>query len=100
MVRLLKNAEFRDKFIRRFAYHLNEVWTEENVIGRIDYFQQLLQADMAKECARWGTEVDKWESNLQDLRTFATKRTDYILKYVQEFFDLTDQQMRDYGFEV
>ena len=59
-----------------------------------------LQADMAKECGRWGSSVEQWEQNLQDMRIFAGKRTGYLLTYIQEFFSLSDQQMRDYGFEV
>ncbi len=98
--RLLKNSEYRDNFIRRIAYQVNTVWNEETVIERIDYFQELLQPDMAKECRRWGGKVSTWESNVEYLRKFARLRNDYFIPDIQNFFGLTDQQMRDYGFEV
>ncbi len=100
IIKLLKNPEFRDNFIRRIAYQVNTVWNEEVVVQRIDYFQDLLQADMAKECRRWGGSVSTWEKYVENLRNFARKRNDYFIPDVQAFFGLTDQQMRDYGFEV
>lgn len=100
VVKLLKNAEYRDQFIRRIAYQVNTVWNEEVVIARIDEFQALLQADMAKECRRWGGSVSSWKNHVEKLRDFARKRNDYFIPDIKAFFGLTNQQMRDYGFEV
>ena len=100
VIKLLKNPEFRDNFIRRIAYQVNTVWNEEVVVDRIDYFYDLLKDDMAKECQRWGTKVSTWEYYVETLRSFARKRNSYFIPDVQSFFGLTDQQMRDYGFEV
>lgn len=100
IVKLIKNPEFRDIFIRRIAYQVNTVWNEKVVVDRIDYFQDLLQADMAKECRRWGGSVSGWEKQVEGLRNFARKRNSYFIPDVKAFFGLTDQQMRDYGFEV
>lgn len=100
LIRLMKNKTFKETFLRRMAWVVNNVWTEENVVARVDEFQAMLQKDMAKECARWGGSVKKWESNLQDLRDFAAKRTSYFLKDVQDCFGLSKAKMRSYGFEV
>lgn len=100
VVKLLKNSEYRDQFIRRIAYQVNTVWNEEVVVARIDYFHDLLAADMAKECGRWGGSVSSWENRLEKLRDFARKRNSYFIPDVKAFFGLTDQQMRAYGFEV
>lgn len=98
--RLLKNPEYRENFIRRVAYQVNTVWNEEVVVDRIDYFQQLLQPDMEKEIRRWGGKVSTWEANVEALRKFARNRNKYFIPDIQAFFGLSDQQMRDYGFEV
>ena len=100
VIKLLKNPEYRDNFIRRIAYQVNTVWNEEVVVDRIDYFYDLLKDDMEKECRRWGTKVSTWEYYVETLRSFARKRNSYFIPDVQSFFGLTDQQMRDYGFEV
>lgn len=100
VVKLLKNHEYKDKFIRRIAYQVNTVWNEEVVIDRIDDLQAQLRPDMAKECRRWGGSVRTWEERVESLRSFARKRNKYFIPDVKAFFGLTDQQMRDYGFEV
>lgn len=100
IVRMLKNQQFRQEYIARMAWQINNVWTEENVVKRIDEIAAMLAPDMAKECDRWGGSVERWEKNLQTLRNFAANRTDYVLQHIQAFFGLTDQQMRQYGFEV
>ena len=98
--RLLKNPEYKDAFIRRIAYQVNTVWNEETVISRIDYLHDLMEPDMAKEVRRWGGSVGTWEYYVEYLRKFARLRNQYFIPDVQAFFGLTDQQMRDYGFEV
>lgn len=100
VVKLLKNTDYRDKFIKRIAYQVNTVWNEETVIARIDYFHDLLKDDMAKECARWGGSVSSWENKVEKLREFARNRNTYFIKDVQDFFGLSKQEMRNYGFEV
>jgi len=100
VIRLMKNPDFQDKFMRRMAWQLKNVWTEENVVNRVNELQAMLQKDMAKECRRWGGSVNKWEEKLQALRDFAAQRTKYVLDDLQDYFNFSNQKMRDYGFEV
>ena len=100
LIRMMKNPDFKDRFMKRMAWQLQNVWTEENVVNRINELQATLQADMAKECKRWGGSVSNWEKNLQSLRDFAAQRTPYVLDDLQSYFHFSDQKMREYGFEV
>ena len=100
VIRLMKNPEFKDKFMTRMAWVLKNVWTEENVVNRVNEIQAMLQPDIAKECKRWGSSVENWEKNLQSLRNFAAQRTPYVLEDLQDYFNFSNQKMRDYGFEV
>lgn len=100
IIRLLQNPEFKDAFLRRIAWQVKTVWNEEQVVARIDEFHDMLEKDMAKESGRWNPSVATWEKYIQRMRDFATTRNDYFIVHVQRFFKLTDQQMRDYGFEV
>jgi hypothetical protein len=99
-IRLMKNPEFKDKFLKRMAWQLKNVWTEEHVVNRVNEIQAMLQADMAKECKRWGGSVSSWEKSVQSLRDFAAQRTPYVLDDLQDYFNFSDQTMREYGFEV
>ena len=100
LIRLMKNKNFKTKFLTRTAWVVNNVWNQEIVTARIDEIQAQIQPDMAKECARWGGSVSKWESNVQSLRSFAKNRNSYFLKDLQDYFNLSTAQMRAYGFEV
>lgn len=100
LIRLMKNDTFKDKFLRRTAWVVNNVWTKDNVIAHVDALHDTLLPDMQKECNRWLGTVQSWEKNIEALRTFATNRTDYFLKDLKSHFGLTTEQMRSYGFEV
>ncbi len=96
---LLENKDFRDDFLRRMAWHLNTVWTEKNIHEKIDLFVSLIEGDMRKNCARWDyLTYEQWQGRLQDLRKYATVRKSYLVTYVQQYFDLSDREMRQYGF--
>ena len=97
-VRLLTNPEFKDYFLKRFAYQINEVWTEENILTRMEEIRAMIEPDMAKDCARWGQNIQKWYDNIDTMEYFVKNRNKYIVKYVQNYFGLTDAQMQAYGF--
>ena len=98
--KLIKNPDFRDKFLKRLAWHIHEVWTEENINAQIDLLESAIADDMVKDCKRWGVSYSYWQDRVAFLRTYCGLRTPKVIKQVQSFFDLTDAQMRDYGFIV
>jgi hypothetical protein len=101
-VHLIENDDFRDKLLARMAWQMNNIWTEENVIGRIDEIQSTIIGDMEKECHRWRKEAsyDYWLEAVDTLRNFARKRNRNMLIHIQDYFGFTDKQMRDYGFSI
>ncbi len=99
-VRLLANEQYRDYFIGRIAWQVNNVWTQENVISRLDTMVEEVSNGVRKDNARWEWEYDLWQAYIRQIRMFVQNRNSYFLDYVQAFFSLTDQQMRDYGFPV
>lgn len=96
--KMIDNPEFREKFLTRLAWQMNNIWTEENMLSRIDEIEALIRPDMAKECARWDMEYSMWEYSMEVFRTFARERNKYLLQYVQNWFQLSDAEMRQYGF--
>ncbi len=99
-IRMLKNPQYQGYFIRRIAWQMNNVWTEENIIAYVDSISAQIQPDMKKECRRWNTSYAKWEESVESLRDFARNRNKYFLEDVQQYFKMSDQQMKDYGFPV
>lgn len=98
--KLIKNAEFKEKFLKRLAWHINEVWTEENINAQIDIIEGAIKEDMVKDCKRWNTSYSYWQDRVAFLRTYSGLRTPKVIQQIKDFFDLTDEQLRDYGFPV
>ena len=95
---LLKNPEFKEQFIRRIAWQINTIWTEENVNARIDELESAIAHDMIRDCAKREKNYSHWRSYVASLRTFVPARNQQLPKLVQQYFGLTDDQMRAYGF--
>lgn len=97
---LMNNPQFKEQFLRRLAWQMNHIWTEEHVNARIDQIQAMIAPDMVKDCQRWGRSYSHWEQSVASLRTFAQSRNDYLLPYIRDYFGLSQAQMASYGFPV
>ncbi len=98
--RLIANETFRNKFLQRLAWQINNVWTENNIYSRIEELSQYISVDLAKDAQRWNVNYAKWEGYVDVLRTFAAKRSAHVCKFVQDYFNLSTQEMHEYGFNV
>lgn len=97
---LLKSPTFKEAFLRRIAWQIDNIWTVENVHGRIAELEGLIGEDMKRDCEKWGRTYSNWQSHVQTLRDFVVYRNKQLPKFVQRYFNLTDAQMREYGFHV
>ena len=97
---LFENDGFREEFLRRFAWQMNTIWTEENILARVDELVALLEHDLVKDYQRWNRSYNDWLNDVEQVRTFARERHSKVVVYIQNYFHLTDAQMREYGFPV
>lgn len=97
---LLKNKEFFDKFLTRFAYQLNEVWTPERMNAEIDRYYSLIKDALPKESAKWGRSIKYIDTNINRLRRFFNERNENIVPMIQAQFGLSDSEMLVYGFRL
>ena len=97
---LLENPEFKDAFLRRMAWQMENIWEEEYLISWINDFEAMIEKDMVKDCARWNRNYTSWQRDVEGLRTFAKNRNRNMLAHIQWWFDLTTEEMVDYGFKV
>ena len=96
---LLDNKTFRDTFLTRAAWHLNTVWTEENIRAAVQEITDAISEDMKKDCLRWNENTySQWLREVESLQRTAAKRPRYVAEFLQSYFDLTGAQMRSYGF--
>jgi hypothetical protein len=95
IVKLLQNAEFRQMFLDRFAFHINVTYAPERVIDRIDQIQAMIIDEMPADRAKWGYSYDRWLAQVQYLRDYATKRPTFIKNHLKTNFGLSDAQLND-----
>lgn len=71
--KLMKNPTFRRQFLERLSYHMENTLSTENVLAKIDYYEQLLAPEVARERARWGGTVGGWTAQVNKMRRFITE---------------------------
>lgn len=91
---LLKNAEFRALFLRKVALLINDVYTPEKIIARVDECQKRIEAEMVFDVDLWkDITFDTWKNHCDNIRDYARNYQEYSLKYVQNYFSLSDADM-------
>ncbi len=86
--RLLENDTFKNKFINRYADHLNTIFSGVRVSSQIDSIKELVRADMSRHAIRWGRTYDAWESNVTRLKVFASQRPAYAKLHIRQKFNI------------
>ncbi|NLM11154.1 MAG: hypothetical protein GX213_10370 [Clostridiaceae bacterium] len=95
---LLQNDEFKEKFLRRFAYHLNNTFETNHVISVIDELASEIEPEIPRNFKKWTGSYSLWKQCVQKLKDFIMGRPYYVKMYLQQYFGLTDAQMQEYGF--
>ncbi|MEA3445405.1 MAG: CotH kinase family protein, partial [Bacteroidota bacterium] len=87
---LLKNETIKNKFVERFAYHLNNTFETQKVLQAIAQFRELYKPVISEHISRWSypSEYYIWENNINTLCTFAEKRPCEMKQQIIEFFNL------------
>ena len=91
--KLLENDSIQDVYVNRFADHLNTIFSEENVLFKIDSIQNLIKDEMPFHFKKWGSNVEKWEEHVEYLIVFARNRPHYMRNFLMEKFELSDTVM-------
>lgn len=95
---LMRNPDFREKFLSRLGELLETTLSNENVIATIDSYEELLAPEVARERGRWNGSYAGWQRDVQRLRSFITN-TDHIgsiIANLREFISLTALEQETY----
>lgn len=78
--RLMENSDFRQKFIARFEYVMDNHFTEELFIEMVETFSERIRPVVHEQIDRFGRirTFEEWEAELQHLRDFGTRRRAYM----------------------
>lgn len=96
------NAGWREQFIKRYIYLVETHLTAERLTTLLDDVAAELRPEMERHIQKWRypSSLSTWEKNVQDLRDCLEKRPPNALKYVQNYFSVSDAQMEAYRQEV
>jgi len=86
---LMKNEDFRERFVTVFMDMANTIFEEEYVHSQMDNVLANYSQAIEAQGIRWG---DDWADNvyeeLDDIREFYEERLDYITGYLEEEFSI------------
>ena len=97
---LMKNAEVRDYFLRRFGELLATNYASENVVARIEARRDLIREEMARNCERWSWSTQTWEAEVAQIIDYAKVRPGIVIDYVCQAFELSDADRQRYFSEA
>jgi len=91
---LLKNEDFKRKFIERNIYHYKITFSQDKVLAYIDELTAIIKPYVQRDRAKWGKgSMESWRQELQLLKDFAIDRPAINLHFMQEYFNLSDTEM-------
>lgn len=87
---LLDNDAFKEQFLDRFAYHLDNTFCPTEIEKTIDKFEKLYANEIGEHIARWGhpRNIDVWKNEVSVLREFSELRPDSMISNLKAFFEL------------
>ena len=71
---LMFNPGFKQYYISRYIDLMNTVFSCDNMLSYLDTMANRIAPEMTRHVARWGGDYDHWQSNVQRLRGFITRR--------------------------
>ena len=95
---LAKYEGFQKDFIKRYAYILNEVYTEEYLISGLECLENEIRNEIVYQIDRWGrpASLEYWESSIQYLKDGVAARRYEAVEEIQEYFDLSNAEVEKY----
>ena len=91
---LLNNPTWKQHLLDYSVYLFKEVYTTEKIIARVDECQGRITDEMVYDVDLWdGITFKSWNQHCDNIRAYAKNYRPYYLKYAQNFFGLSDEQM-------
>ena len=99
---IIKNPEFRAKFLARCSELMETTLSNENVVARIDYYEKLLTPEVPRDRKKWGGSLERWQGKVQYLRDFivvgeeGNDQMDSMINKLIDYIGLTDAEIDKY----
>ena len=89
---LLKNENYRNRFVNRFSALLAGKFSADSVIARERLLMQEISSEISHDQERWNHSSSYMESHVETIEEFATSRPAEVLSEMQSVFELGKMQ--------
>ena len=94
---LLKNEDFREKFILRYFHHVKTTFDPDRVNAFMDDLATEMEDEMPRQAERWGSPtVSYWNYNMKTIKNIVAKKPELAKQQIKEAFRLSDKQVEAY----
>lgn len=94
---LLKNPDFRDRVLTRYAELVNTVFDDEYVLSKIDSYVTLLAPELPRDRDRWNLTMQSWEDWVDSLREIIRNGyTEYTVDTLCECLEVSAEERKHY----
>ncbi|MBE7058855.1 MAG: hypothetical protein E7387_07125 [Ruminococcaceae bacterium] len=96
MKALIANNNFKQKFINRFNYLMDNVFVSSKMLPVLDKMSNEIEPIISLHSQRWnnsGISYQKWNTEISKIREFLTNRTTYAKKHFNEYFNLVPRTL-------
>lgn len=97
--KLYQNNEFKDMYLKTFAYHLENTFKPERMHKIVDELAKEIETEMPYHIQRWPgmhSNINAWNNNVQNFKTKLTNRYNYVTKNIKREFNLNDSEYQKY----
>lgn len=89
---LLRNETFKNRFINRFADHLNYTFVPDRMEAILDSMAAIVEPEIQRHFTRWGGSMPGWRGKQSAMKTWGRQRTPYMWGLLRSFFGLRPAQ--------
>ena len=94
-VNLLRNEQFREEFIKRYALYTNTYFNPKRLLPIFDSMIAEIASEMPRNVARWPHNWGPWELHVGFVRQIIMEKPEIEKKHLQSFFGLSDAEMQE-----
>lgn len=94
-VSLLKNDDFRQKFIQRYALYMNTYFSPERLLPMFNEMVAEIESEMPRNTERWPNSWGGWDLHVGFVRQILVERPEIERNNLKTFFNLSEEEMRE-----
>jgi len=92
---LFESESFKENFVKRYAYFVNDVFVQDRLDALIDELAGQIDKEIIYQIERYRypSSYEKWQGNIEELKQIISTRRGLAAAHLQEVFNLDDDVM-------